>query len=171
MNIALIGMMGSGKTTIGKMLQAKLSEFSFVDTDEEIVKLEQKTINDIFEEKGEAYFRTLETNILREIFKNDKQIISTGGGIVCKEENLQLLKGNSLVIYLRAADKTLYNRIKNSTERPLLKSNNMQEKIISLLKQREAMYEKAHFIIDTDNKSIEEAEKEIIGIINDCCKS
>ena len=167
MNIALIGMMGSGKTTIGKMLQSKLSEFSFVDTDEEIVKLEQKTINDIFEEKGEAYFRTLETNILRIAL----QIISTGGGIVCKEENLQLLKGNSLVIYLRAADKTLYNRIKNSTERPLLKSDNMQEKIISLLKQREAMYEKAHFIIDTDNKSIEEAEKEIIGIINDCCKS
>ena len=171
MNIALIGMMGSGKTTVGKLLSAKLKNFLFVDTDEEIVKLEQKSINDIFKDNGEAYFRTLETDILREIFKNDNQVIATGGGLVCSDENMTLLKGNSLVFYLRTEGKTLFERVKNNKERPLLNAGNMQEKIISLLEQRHLQYEKAHFIIDTDNKTIEAITEEITGVINDCCRS
>ncbi len=171
MNISLIGMMGSGKTSVGELLVNKIKGFSFVDTDAEIVKQEQKTINDIFKNNGETYFRTIETDILREIFKKDNQIISTGGGIVCKEENIQLLKGNSLVFYLKANDKILFERVKNNSERPLLNVDNMHEKIISLLEQRESLYEKAHFIISTDDKSIEKVTEEITGIINDCCRS
>ena len=171
MNISLIGMMGSGKTSTGKMLADRLSEFTFIDTDSKIVDQEKRTINDIFKENGESYFRTLETNILREIFKSDNQIISTGGGIICSDENIQLLKGNSLVFYLRADDNTLFERVKNNKERPLLNVDNMHEKIISLLDKRHLQYEKAHFIIDTDNKTIETVTEEITGVINDCCKS
>ena len=92
MNIALIGMMGSGKTTISKLLVDKISEFSFVDTDLIIVERENMTINDIFSLKGEDYFRSVETKVLEDILVNDNQVVSTGGGIVKKEQNILLLK-------------------------------------------------------------------------------
>ena len=168
MNISIIGMMGAGKTTVGKLLVEKLSGFSLIDTDDLIIKRENKTINEIFNENGEEYFRKVETDIIREIFINDNQIISTGGGIICSDENLEILKGNSLVFYLKANDTTLFERVKNNKERPLLNVDKIHEKIISLLEQRKTNYEKAHFIIETDNKSTNEVVNSIIGIINDC---
>ncbi len=162
MNIALIGMMGSGKTTIGKLLAEKFSMFSFTDTDEEIVKTEKLSINEIFVQKGEKYFRELETKILNKYLDSDNNIISTGGGIIESEDNLNNLKKKSIVIYLEADADTIYNRIKNNKERPLLNVKDMKIKIEDILSQRLSKYKQAHIIVDTQNKSFNIIINEII---------
>ncbi len=166
MNISLIGMMGSGKTTIGKLLSEKLSSYLFVDTDDEIVKREGKSINDIFAEKKESYFRQIESKILKEILLNDNMVISTGGGIVKSAENLNLLLEKSVVIYLKSDAATILDRIKNDIERPLLKNCDMESKIKLLLKERSKLYEKSHIIIDIKNKKTNIIVDEIIKKIN-----
>jgi shikimate kinase len=166
MNIALIGMMGSGKTTVGNLLKEELNNFTFIDTDTKIIEKENKSINEIFSTEGEEYFRNIETEILKNILNNDSQIISTGGGIIKSEENIKLLKENATVIYLKASAEKLYERVKNNKERPLLNTENMFEKIKQLLNERENNYNKADYTINTDNKSPKEITNEIIGIIN-----
>ena len=170
MNIALVGMMGCGKTTIGKLIAKELG-FSFIDTDELIVEEENRSINKIFEENGEEYFREIETSILIKTLNNDNQIISTGGGIIKKDENIKLLKEKSIVIYLEADDKTLYNRVKNNKGRPLLNVDNIQEKITTLLKERENKYKQAHNTISTKYKEPNDIANEITGIINEYSRS
>ena len=162
MNISFIGMMGSGKTTISKLLAEKLVSFSFVDTDALIVQKEGVSINEIFDKKGEPYFRSVETEILKLVLVADNQIISTGGGIVKSEENLSLLKEKSKVFYLSADVNTLFSRVKGNNERPLLNSDDMYKKIELLLEQRKALYEKADFVIDTVDKTPEQIVCEII---------
>lgn len=166
MNIALIGMMGSGKTTVGNLLKEELNNFTFIDTDTKIIEKENKSINEIFSMYGEEYFRNIETEILKNILNNDNQIISTGGGIIKSEENIKLLKENATVIYLKASAEKLYERVKNNKERPLLNTENMLKKIKQLLNERENNYNKADYTINTDNKSPKEITNEIIGIIN-----
>lgn len=160
MNISLIGMMGSGKTTVGKMLAEELG-FEFIDTDLLIIKKEGVSINEIFLSKGEDFFRQLETSVLKEVLLRDNIVISTGGGIVKSDENIALLKEKTICFYLMADADSLYERVKNNNERPLLK-NDIKENIISILSQRVLQYEKADFIIDTINKSPEKAVKEIL---------
>ena len=165
-NISLIGMMGSGKTTIGKNLSRIFLDFKFIDTDEAIVQKQKMSINDIFVQKGEDYFRNLETSVLKEVLSSNNQIISTGGGIILKEENRDLLKQNSIVIYLQATSDILFERVKNNKDRPLLKVDDMKSKIECLLEKREALYRDcSHFIIDTNNKNIDEIISEIEGIV------
>jgi shikimate kinase len=166
MNIALTGMMGSGKSTIGKLLQARLKGYVFVDTDLKIIEKENLSINEIFSKYGEEYFRKSETETLKDVLKSDNQIISTGGGIIKSEENINLLKQNSTVFYLKASPDVLYERVKNNKERPLLNTDNISDKIKILLKERESNYNKADYIINTDNKLPEEITEEIAGIIN-----
>ena len=170
MNIALVGMMGCGKTTIAKLLAKDLS-FSFVDTDSLIIEKENRSINEIFEKNGEEYFRELETSILKEILNNHNQIISTGGGIIKKDENIKLLKEKSIVIYLEANANTLYERVKNNKERPLLNVDDMQERIRILLNERIEKYRQAHHTISTTNKEPIEIKNEIIGKINEYSRS
>ena len=162
MNISLIGMMGSGKSTIGKILQQKLEEYTFIDTDEEIIKSENLSINEIFEQKGEDYFREIESKTLNLILEKKNQIISTGGGIIKRDKNIQNLKQNSLVIFLSADTNTLYERLKNNKDRPLLNSEDMKNKIETLLKERIDKYKKAHIEINTTNKPTELITEEII---------
>lgn len=162
MNISLIGMMGSGKTTIAKILADILSDFSLVDTDEKIIENECCSINEIFSKKGEAEFRKIETTVLKNILKNDNQIISTGGGIITSDENISMLKNNSIVFFLDADEETLYNRVKNNKERPLLNNGDMKDKIHKLLEQRIQKYKNAHYIINTNNKYPKEIAEEII---------
>jgi shikimate kinase len=171
MNISLIGMMGSGKTTIAKLLNEQFKNFSFVDTDELIVKKENKTINKIFEENGENYFRNVEKEILKSVLNNDNQIISTGGGIIKDSDNIKLLNENSILIYLKADEMTLYNRVKNNKSRPLLNTDDVLNKIKLLLNEREQSYKKAKFIVDTTNKTKNEVVKEITRIINEYSRS
>lgn len=149
MNISLIGMMGCGKTTIGKLL-ACYTGYSFIDIDELIVQQEGLSIPQIFEVKGEDYFRSVETQILESVLQKDNQIISTGGGIVKLEQNINILKDKSNVFYLMANVDVLYDRVKEDTNRPLLKSDNIKLKIETLLSERCSLYQRAHFIIDAD---------------------
>lgn len=167
MNIILIGMMGSGKTTIGAELAKELPEYKYIDVDEEIEKSTQKKIPDIFLRHGEPFFRMLETEKIRLFCKNNGQIISAGGGAFEDKENRKLMLENGRVIYLKASPEEIFNRIKTQTHRPLLKKNFSIEKISSIIKLREKNYEKAHITIDTTGKTPYNIVKEILGVIND----
>ena len=163
MNISLIGMMGAGKTTIGKLLSEELDGFSFVDIDSLIVKSEKCSINDIFSNKGENYFREIETQILKEILNKDNHIISTGGGIILFDENIKILNEKSYTFFLSADEETLYNRVKNSKDRPLLADCDIKNKIHTILTQRIERYKQVKYIIDTNNKTPDIIVKEVIG--------
>lgn len=160
MNIALIGMMGCGKTTVGKLLSEQLN-LKFVDTDELIVQKEGCSINEIFASKGEVYFRELETKVLKSVLNFDNQVISTGGGIIKSELNMELIKTKSKSFYLKADAQSLFERVKNDFSRPLLKDCT-KEKIDTILSQRVLQYEKADYIINTVNKTPENTVKEVI---------
>ena len=160
MNIALIGMMGSGKSTIGKLLSDKLN-LKFIDTDEEIIKLANCSINKIFEEHGEETFRSMETIVLSKILKSDNQIIATGGGIIKKEENRELLK-QTKTLYLKADKETIFERVKNDNSRPLLNTKNLKDTIQTILSEREHLYEKSDLTINTTNKTPNEVVNTIM---------
>jgi len=167
-NIVLIGMMGCGKTTTGLELSKKLSDYKYVDIDEQIEKSTQKRISDIFLQKGENFFRLIETEKIKQLCNtNEKQIISTGGGAFEKEVNRNVLQNNGIVIYLKTSPNEIYERIKLETHRPLLRKNFNTENISKIIEQREKNYNKADIIILTDNKNPQEIAEEIIGAIND----
>ncbi|NLK61821.1 MAG: shikimate kinase [Fusobacteria bacterium] len=160
-NLVLVGFMGAGKSVIGKTL-AKMLEMDIVDTDKMIESKMNMKINEIFEKYGEEYFRNIETEIAKDCLNFSNTIISTGGGIVLKEENINYLKQNSVVFLLNASAETIYDRVKNKTDRPLLKVENPLEKIKEMLEFRKKYYEgSADHIITTDNKSIMEVSSEI----------
>lgn len=165
-NIVLVGLSGSGKTTLGNIL-SDLSGYSLIDTDAIIVKLQNRSINNIFATNGEEYFRQLETLVSKEVSQYASQIISTGGGIVLKEENLKNLKQNGLVFYLKTSINSLIKRLEGDTTRPLLKTDDVKKKLENMLKAREKLYEKADFTIETDNLSPEETAKEILRIYHE----
>lgn len=160
----LVGYMGSGKSTIGKKLAEKL-ECPFVDTDEYIVEKERMTINEIFETKGEEYFRNLETKVIGEIAdKYPKCILSTGGGMPVREENRRALKNIGKVYYLRTNADIIYDRVKNSSDRPLLQGDNLYDKICNMLNTREPLYFMASdYVIDV-NDSISNIVEKIISV-------
>lgn len=158
-NIVLIGLMGAGKSTIGKALANALN-WTFIDIDEEIVKQEKMSINDIFAQKSETYFRELETQIIKKFSNSENTVISLGGGAFEKEENRTILLNLNKVFYLYADVDTLYERIKTDSSRPLLKCDNPKGKLEELLKNREPNYKKAHYIIDT-NKELSKILNEI----------
>lgn len=152
LNIVLTGMPGSGKTYIGAKLAKLLVHFDYIDTDEEIEKSEQMSISEIFEKRGEAYFRKLETRTIENISMDRDKIISTGGGAFEKAENIHFLKKSGITFYLKASANELYRRVKNENHRPLLNNENPQKTIKDLLKKRERNYLKADFVIDTEGK-------------------
>lgn len=166
-NIALIGMMGSGKTTVGAELQKALPEFAYVDIDELIEKSTQKKISEIFLKYGEHHFRILENDKIKIVIKKQNQIISLGGGAFENEENRTLLLENSTVIYLKTSPQAIYDRIKSETHRPLLRRDFSIEKIKEIMDKRKKNYEKAHFTIDTTGKTPYNIVKEIMGVLND----
>lgn len=161
-NIILIGMMGAGKSTVAKELHKKLKNFTLIDTDNEIEKFENCTISEIFENKGEKYFRNIETQIIKKLCDKNYQIIATGGGIFEKEENRNILKQNGTTIYLRATAKNLYDRIKNETHRPLLKNGFGINNIEEILNKRDPNYAQADLTIDTNDKIFYNIVNEII---------
>ena len=166
-NIAFIGMMGCGKTTIGKELSKVLPEFSYVDIDEEIEKSTGKKISEIFLRYGEPHFRMLESEKIKRCCEKEKQIISLGGGAFENPQTRQLLDETSFTIYLKATPQEIYNRIKKEVHRPLLRKNFSIEKITEIMEKRKKNYEKAAKIIDTNGKTPDNIVKEILGVIND----
>ena len=156
-NIILIGFMGSGKTSVGERLALKLS-YEFKDTDRFIEQTVGDTISNIFKQKGEEYFRTLETNVLQEL-KNTMHhtVLSTGGGLPVKELNAKILKESGYVIYLRTSKEITIKRLKGDKTRPLLSEDDLESKVERLLKLRDPIYERiAHKIITTDDKSFDD---------------
>lgn len=152
-NLILIGFMGCGKTSVGKRLAKRLS-FSFLDTDEAIVKKEGKSIGDIFSEKGEAYFRRRETEAVKELLKTaENTVISTGGGLPLTEENGKLLQQLGFVVYLDVAKETVLLRLAGDQSRPLLNGPDREKRIDELLSFRRPVYEyTAHITVDTNQR-------------------
>ncbi|MGH7790804.1 MAG: shikimate kinase [Thermodesulfobacteriota bacterium] len=159
-NIFLIGFMGAGKTSVGKIL-AKSLEMSFVDLDVEIEKELGMTIPEIFSTHGEGFFRDAESEALRSVAERERQAIATGGGVVLREENWEVMGKKGVTIYLKAPAAVLYNRVKNNTSRPLLQVEDPLKRARKLLSQRVPLYEKADLIVDTERISPQEAVREI----------
>lgn len=155
-NIALIGFMGSGKTTISNAL-SKITGFKEVDVDKYIELKAGMLIKDIFAEYGEEHFRKLETEALRELQNRKGQIISCGGGAVLKDENVDILKSNSVIVRLEASPETIFERVKDSTARPLLNGNMCIERVVELMSAREPRYSSVADItinVDVNNRVI-----------------
>lgn len=152
-NIVLIGFMGCGKSTIGKEL-AKNFNFSFIDTDN-IIKIEQqKSIQEIFDTFGESYFRSIEKKVYEKVSNLKNCVISTGGGVIKDKQNIQNLKKNGIIVYLKATPEKIYENIKYDNKRPLLKNQDKFNTICSLLKEREPLYKKyANIVFDVNDGS------------------
>ncbi len=136
-NIYLIGMMGSGKSTVGKILAKKLNK-QFIDLDDQIEKKVGTSIESIFENEGELKFRYYETIELKKI---SNAVVACGGGIILLKENLNLMKRNGQIIYLRATIKELENRLIKSKNRPLLKNRDLSESLEKIFAERKKKYE------------------------------
>lgn len=163
-NIILTGFMGTGKTTIGKEL-AKRLHLKLVDIDEEIETAQKMTITDIFRIYGEQYFRDIETTMIKKFSREKNIIISTGGGAVLRDENIEALKENGIIFCLNASTETILERTSHSEDRPLLKVENPKEKINELLAYRRPFYEKAGIMIETDGTPPLKIVKEIMEIM------
>ena len=166
MNLVLCGMMGAGKTTIGVKI-AELTGRRWYDTDGIITDRYGK-ISDIFEYYGESHFRKLETEVVQELSEIDGLVISTGGGLVLKSENSELLKRNGKIIFLRAKIDTLVERLNVDKSRPLLQNTeqNIRVRLTQLLSARAPIYEHvADFIVDVDEKSPQEIAREILALV------
>lgn len=156
-NIILTGFMGCGKTSIGKRLAVN-HNLKFIDTDAEIQDLSGMCINDIFSTYGEPYFRKLERNFCKLLAINNGFVVATGGGVIKDENNIDNLKLNGAIVYLKCSPEKIYKNIKNDTTRPLLNNTNDKFALIcSMLKDREPFYKKyADFIIDISDMRLEE---------------
>ncbi|MCT4687083.1 shikimate kinase [Vallitalea sp.] len=164
-NILLVGFMGSGKSVVGKRL-SKILNRDFIDTDTEIEKEEKRSIKDIFYNDGEDYFRNLESKLLETLVDKNNCIISTGGGIVLRENNRELLKKIGKVIFLHADVEHILNNVKNDDTRPLLQTEDYATKISKMLESREDKYlSSADIIIQTSGKDVESIAEEIITLL------
>ncbi len=161
MNIVLCGMMGSGKTTVARALE-NIYGFSVVDTDEIIVRRHGE-INAIFRDLGEQAFRDIESQTVKEVSALDGYVISLGGGVVLRRSNVEELKKNGKIFYLRTRAETVIARVKGDSSRPLLQGN-LEERVHAILKDRSKVYEEAaDVVIDTDDKSPEEIADIIVA--------
>ena len=158
-NICIMGLMGSGKSIIGKDLGIYLN-LKFYDTDKEIELKTKKTISAIFEEKGESYFRNIEEKICIELLKKDNCVISLGGGSIINKKIRKVIELNSYSIYLQVKLSNLVKRLRSSKKRPLLKKNvNKREILENLYNNRQTFYENADFIVNNDNDKFQVLEK------------
>ncbi|MBT4828257.1 MAG: shikimate kinase [Candidatus Marinimicrobia bacterium] len=163
MNIYLIGMMGSGKSTVGKTLSKKMHK-PFIDLDSEIEKGTGKNISEIFDIDGEEQFRKMETKQLKQY---SESIVACGGGIVLKDENREFINENGATILLTASMEELSHRLSDSGNRPLLADDNTEEALTKLWLERQLHYlNTADFTIETDGKNPEQLTKEILVQIN-----
>lgn len=153
-NIFLVGLMGAGKTSVGKLLARRLGK-TFCDSDQEIERATGVRIPVIFEIEGEAGFRVRESRILAELATASNIVLATGGGAVLAEENRRLLAEHGIVVYLRATPHDLWQRTRHDRNRPLLQTANPLAKLTELFAQRDVLYrEAAHVIVDTGNQSV-----------------
>lgn len=162
-NIVLIGFMGVGKSLVAKHLAGKL-ERPIVATDELIVEQEGKSIAQIFQEKGESYFRQLEAKVVTSIAERQNVIVDCGGGIALNARNMELLKKNGIVFYLCASADEIYKNVKDQQHRPLLNTPDPKNQITELLNKRRPFYEEADHVIDANGKTGEQLCVDILTL-------
>lgn len=161
-NIFLIGFMGCGKSAVSTYMSKEYG-MDIVEMDEEIVRRERMSIPQIFEEKGEAYFRDAESQLLQEIETQNNKVISCGGGVILREKNVESMKKSGKIVLLTAEPETILERVKDDDNRPLLKGNKNVGYIKELLEKRYPYYKKAaDIVVKTDDKMIEDICKEIL---------
>ncbi|MCZ6680897.1 MAG: shikimate kinase [Candidatus Poribacteria bacterium] len=162
-NIVLVGFMGTGKTSVGQQLAQRL-EMSLIDTDDVIEQDSGMRIADIFDRDGESYFRDLESAAVRKVSGLDNHVISTGGGVVLRESNLETLKQNGVVFCLTATPEEIWEHVGHGTHRPLLQTPHPLEKIRQMLVDRAPYYARADYEILTTDLSIEAVTDNIIEV-------
>lgn len=165
-NIVLTGFMGTGKTEVGRIIAQRLG-YMLVDADDEIEREQKMKISEIFGTLGEPAFRDIEAAVIRRISQHARSVISTGGGAVLRQENIDNLRLRGVMVCLIASPETIFNRTKRSSDRPLLKVDDPLGKIRELLASRQACYRKADISIDTEGKTPVEVAEEIIELMNE----
>lgn len=160
-NIILIGMMGTGKSTVAEMLANELG-YQLVDLDAEVEKEEGCTIPEMFADKGEVYFRDAESRVLRNVLASESQVIATGGGIVLRQDNCDEMSGQGWVVALTADPEAIVERIGGSDHRPLL-AGNAEERIRTIMQERKDAYLFAHHTVDTTELSAAEVTRLILA--------
>jgi shikimate kinase len=160
-NLALIGFMGTGKSSVGRLV-ADVLHFTFLDTDDVIVGRAGKPITDIFKEEGEAGFRERERKLVEELARRNRTVIATGGGLPAQGANLESLKTHALVVCLWASADKIWERVRTQTHRPLLNEADPLAKIRQLLSAREAYYKQADVLLNTEMRSLREVAQQVI---------
>ena len=160
-NLALIGFMGTGKTSVGRLVADQL-RFEFLDTDDLIETRSGKAINDIFSQNGESAFRQLECDLVEELSSVRQTVISTGGGLPVSPANLDSLKQHALVVCLWSSPEKIFERVRDQSHRPLLQSPDPLARIRSLLATREPFYKRADVLINSEFRSIREVAQQVI---------
>ena len=161
----LVGNMGSGKTTVGRLVAQRL-QLPFYDLDRQIEQATGQTIANLFAQQGEQAFRELECKMLTQTIFVPRSVIATGGGVVLNERNRRLMRHRGWVIYLRASPETLWQRLQHTTDRPLLRTKSPYETLQAIAQQREPLYKEADWVIDTDALCPEEVADAIVRAFN-----
>ncbi len=164
-NFFLVGLMGAGKSTLGKKLAAQLSS-PFYDSDNEICQRTGVDIPTIFAMEGEQGFRDRECIVISELASRQGIILATGGGAVLREENRCCLKSNGVVLYLHAQPDVLFERVRHDKNRPLLQVENPLDKLLELYKERDTLYRQtAHFVVEVGGLSCHDAFNQVLSCI------
>lgn len=163
-NIVLIGFMGTGKTSTGKLLANRMG-YSFVDTDAKIEQECQMSIKEMFAVYGEAYFREREAKLAERLADGSNAVISTGGGVVLNPENMKFLRRNGVIVCLKAAIDVIVERTGRRSSRPLLEKEDRLKAVSELLRAREPLYAQADFSLDTSGISPLQATEDILEFI------
>jgi shikimate kinase len=160
-NIALVGFMGTGKSTVGQLVATMLG-FKFLDTDAMIENLTQRRISDLFTNEGEARFRGYEKQIVEHLKSETRCVISTGGGLVAAGDNLESLKEHSLIVCLWCSPEAIFKRVKHQSHRPLLQVDNPLEEIRQLLSKRAPFYRQADVLLSSEFRTPREVAAHVV---------
>jgi len=164
-NIILIGFMGTGKSSVGRLLAKKLKR-RFIDTDKEIENITGRTVARLIQGEGMIRFRSEEALLVKKLSSQEGLIIATGGGTLLNPENHRLLRENGIFIGLTASLEVIYNRVKRrKNERPLLAKGDLKEQIAKLTEERRELYQGADFTVDTGAGLLEETVKKIVEFV------
>ncbi len=165
-NIVLTGFMGTGKTEVGRILAGRLG-YSYLDADTIIEQEQNMTITEIFQRYGEPYFRDVEADVIKRLSNYDRVVISTGGGAVLRNENMDNLRKKGIIVCLTASPETILKRTSKDSSRPLLQVEDPLKRIKELLEFRRPYYERSDIMIDTEGKTPLEVAEEIIERIKE----
>ena len=161
-NLALIGFMGTGKSSVGRLVAEKL-RFEFLDTDELLEARAGKSITEIFAQQGEPAFRDLEHQLVVDLADRSRTVIATGGGLPVNPANLDRLKQRALVVCLWASPGKIFERVHSQTHRPLLHDPDPEAKIRALLAAREPYYRQADVLVNSDSRTIREVVQQVVN--------